>query len=521
MFNGDIDFELDFSEDEEDISANDDKIKKSLFGGYSKMSVDSYITNLEKNMVQMKNNLELQIKELVREKEGMFQENQLLKAQFNEVEEKEKKLQVEYNELKEDSSELIDLLEKIKDEKDYIAKKLVELEEELDKKDAEIKTKMQELIEKDRQIEDMKGQLEDSNINLKGAYEEISIKDQKISEKQEEIESLRETITNIKDTSGEIDESKVNELEEKINELEEKIMTLEEEKNALEQEKKENLIEIKSLKERILSNNSRVELEKIKEENSLLILEKNNQINQLELEKNRLKNQLEIEIQEKNNLKDNFSKEMEEIRNRSINTKGKELDELNNRIRQLEDEKGELVYRTTYLKTENENLKRESSVYNDVRAKFDILYNQFLEAQEEIEKVNIDKQILEEDIKRYKMKEREFIFLKKNTESHREKIHSLESDLNEMIQQMEIQSKTIQDLMIKYQEEQSKNRAILREKTNLQSSNVDLLEELRKVNKKLAELNFSIDTIQEDANNKSEMLTTDEPTNNVNYLQRV
>ncbi|HEY4544383.1 MAG TPA: hypothetical protein VIG40_07030, partial [Tissierellaceae bacterium] len=99
--------------------------------------------------------------------------------------------------------------------------------------------------------------------------------------------------------------------------------------------------------------------------------------------------------------------------------------------------------------------------------------------------------------------------------------HSLESDLNEMIQQMEIQSKTIQDLMIKYQEEQSKNRAILREKTNLQSSNVDLLEELRKANKKLAELNFSIDTIQEDANNKSEMLTPDTPNNNVNYLQRV
>ena len=149
-----------------------------------------------------------------------------------------------------------------------------------------------------------------------------------------------------------------------------------------------------------------------------------------------------------------------------------QVDVLNDRVKELE--------------LENENLINENKSLEELRVKFDKLYNHCQELQVENEQLTMDKEVVKEYLEKNQIEEREFLLLKRNANLYKEQVHALEEDMIEILSQMEQQEKVVQEFMAKYESSQEKIRKLMQEKTNLQARNVDLLEEIRVLNKKVS-----------------------------------
>lgn len=418
-----------FMEEDNESGLN---FKSSLIGGYSKEGVDEYFSELRKSTELMKTNFESQIKEMISEKELMIQENELLKIQLAESE-------VKLNDLKEEAL-------KAEEEKNKLVLEHTSNTEELEN---ELNLLSQKLIE----IEALRLEEEKKLESLNNKYIEA---EQGLKNKDEEIDSLKKLRKKLDD-----------ELISKTKELEIK-----------ENENRETREELKSKSKEVF--NIKTELEELRLQNEKLNMAFMEASHKEEPEENQeLIERLRALEEENNKLK-------EELAEASLVNPDKSLAE------DMEKEVGLYLGEIEKLKTslearkeENKNLKDELTLYSDLREKFDLLYSNYKDLEEHNEKLNIDKEVLKEYVEKNQIHEREFILLSRNTEAYREKIHSLEKDILDLLKELEKQGSNMQEVMDKYEGDKIKIRELMKEKINLQSKNVDLLEELRLAHKKL------------------------------------
>lgn len=499
----------------------EDNLKSTLVGGYSKGSVDSYISNIKNTVEQMRENFEFQLKEMVSEKELLSQENNLLKSQFTDAEQELNGLKEKYFEVEIEKDELVKEIEVEKEnldsEKTQVYVKYKEMEDvykelieeyEATRETLNLKCKTEEeLNEKLIKLDlDNKEKIEEYNAARKVLEEfdsEVREKNAKLLELESMVDSKNEELNNIKEIVKEKD-SIVEKIETEVKTQDEKIEEL---KNLVES-KDIKLLELKDIENVLEAKNNEIskltdKLENIGSQDSELLIEIENLKNELSLkeeqekEKNRVIKTLELRASEvpavnEQEIRD-YKNKIQDLEHRIADAEAKKVGveiEKNEKIESLlkenyhlQESLEDIKVKIGALQSENEVLSNQSRTFEDLRMKFDQLYNQFKEIQEENQELIIDKDILKDQIEKMQIDERELRILKKSSIAYKQKMDSQEADINDMIAQMEKQGATFQDIMIRYEKDQGKIRKLIQEKTDLQTRNIDLLEELRQLNK--------------------------------------
>lgn len=426
-----------------------DNLKRTLFGGYTKGSVENYVSEFKDSVEHMRENLEFQLKEMMAEKELLSQENDLLKKQFIEAEERVQELQSEYITIKESGNKLLKDLENDK--------------EQLEKEKEELNIHLQNL----------ESQLHLSNNKYKEAKEYIETIELKMSEKNEKLEK-NEALLKEKEIELNATNSKVEMIKENLTELQIKL-------NSKEEQVQNGIILLKEKEKQI----ARLEEELKDNRNSLMIANEKIQLQEYEI--NRLEVSTVGQKQQSAHL-EVLEEEASELHNRmklELDDRKNEVEKLTIKLTDRENEINSLLCKLNDLEMKNAELINQNVSYDELREKFEKLYDHYKELEEENEKLMIDKEVLKDYVEKSQIQEREFLLLNKNSESYKEHINSLELDLAEVIAKSELQGKTIQDIMSKYECDQSKIRKLIQEKTNLQAKNVDLLEEIRALHQEL------------------------------------
>lgn len=460
--NNDFNFRADFtspnsSRTEKNRDINDN-LKKTLFGGYTKGSVENYVSEFKDSVEHIRDNLEFQLKEMMAEKELLSQENSLLKRQFTEAEERVQELQNEYITIKKDGNELLEGLE---DDK-------AQLEKEKEELNMHLQNLESELYSSNSKYKQAKEYLEDIELKVNEKNEEFKKNIALLKEKEVELEASNNRVEMIKEN--------LTELQVKLNSKEEQvqkgiILLGEKEKQIAKLEEK-----LEDSMNNLIIANEKLQSQEYEINRLEMSLEGPNQpLDTVRLEQS--SPHIEISRHEASELHDRLKIELDDSKS--------EVARLTMELTSMENEVNSLLYKLNDLEIKNTDLTKQNKSYDELREKFEKLYDHYKDLGEENEKLMIDKEVLKDYVEKSQIQEREFLLLNKNSESYREHINSLELDLVEMLAKSELQGKTIQDIMSKYEYDQNKIRRLIQEKTSLQAKNVDLLEEIRVLHREL------------------------------------
>ena len=215
-----------------------EKVKTTLFGGYKKSSVQSYVSELKDNLDALKVNLEQQIKDLASEKLSLYQECSLLHSQLVESEGQLQKLGESEN-LTQEKDNIIQGLEErnksLLEEKSKIEVQYEEISSKLKEEGAGLEMDSTALLKKEEEL----ARLNEEYKLLEDRYNDLSLERSKVVEdtsKDEELAALRKEYEFLKGRYDALN-SRGGE-EAKIMELESDILNL---KSQLQEEKIKNL----------------------------------------------------------------------------------------------------------------------------------------------------------------------------------------------------------------------------------------------------------------------------------------
>lgn len=214
----------DIDDDEDnDLEESSNKFKKTLFGGYTRGSVEAYVEQIEQNVSQMQGNLEFQIKEMLLEKASLSQENALLKSQFTDAESKMIEIEEEYKRIKGLNEELA---ENIKNQELQFSTELNqyktvsgELQEELDKISSHYQSLQEQLERAHGEVSVLTQQVkenEEENIKVEQYLDQLE------SSLQEKNRALEESVRLLKEKEIELETSNA-----EVHELREQMLVME------------------------------------------------------------------------------------------------------------------------------------------------------------------------------------------------------------------------------------------------------------------------------------------------------
>lgn len=448
-----------------------DNLKSAIFGGYSKKSVSSYVEKLKDTIEQMYENMEQQVNDLVREKTELSQEIMLLRQQYQETELLVKKNQEQVYRLKEECNQL--------------------------KEENENYNKMEELLrvrmeEQDKLFDERRS----LKVKLRDMEKETEQLEAELSEKQRLYEVLEKRLSEAEPLPPQILESNQDYIQ---NDLLVKVAQLESEKNKLE-------IQLKEYQGKALEISTGVhetEIEQISwqlEESRDALEFQKGKYRELEAENKMLQMQSWEAV-----LKQEES-EKEKIKNEALNQKIYKLEmEKNGAVETLATMKEQLREMMDREKKDSKEVEKEKAAYEQLQQKFNQLYQQAQELRMHLKGLERERRASDTVLEKYQRQETEYILLKQNNESYLEEISNLEESIQFMFEQMNQQSDAFMNLNERYEESNRKLQNLIREKTEMQLRNVEMIEQInRQVNEKVKEVEESRKITEEKKENKEE-----------------
>lgn len=197
------------------------QLLKSSFGGYSKKSVQEYLSRVRKQQQSTKETFQKNLQTLFEEKESLRKSNESLIARNN-------KLSAEYDNLSES-------LKSIKlEESQYSAKDVLNLKSNIVSLEEEAKVLQGEKMSLDKKIQQLTHTIDDLNLNLQRSKEETVAQKEMLKVERQETKKQRDMVADfsrqleeekmeVKYLKSTMTEGKFADLNSKVNELHEQL----------------------------------------------------------------------------------------------------------------------------------------------------------------------------------------------------------------------------------------------------------------------------------------------------------
>lgn len=463
---------------EDELKAN---LKTTVFGGYSKKSVSSYVERLKDTIEQMHGNMEQQVNALVREKTELVQETTLLRQQLHDTELLVKENQEQVHQLQEECTQLKSEVGKnveLDKEKEQLFKELEEENENYKKMEELLRIRMEEqdkLFDERRSLKVKLRNMEKETEQLETELSEKQRMCEEFEQRLSEVEILQPPVleTSEDSTSAEL-LARVNQLELEKSKLE---AQLEEYQNVEpEDSSEENDTQVEQMRWQLEENQDALEFLKGK------YRELEAEAKMLEQEKEMLRTQVyEATLRQKET-------EQEQSRNDILSQKIYELElekkETEETLMTMKDLLGEM--RDKEIKS-SKDAEEEKLSYERLQQKFNQLHQQSQELRIQLKRLEQERRASDTILEKYQRQETEYILLKQNNESYQGEISHLEESIRFMFEQMNQQSDAFKSLNERYEESNHKIQHLIREKTDMQLRNVELIELLNQQAGKIAE----------------------------------
>ena len=436
------------------------KLKKVKFGGYSKGSVQDYVASLKATLTQMKVNLEQQVYDLTAEKATVAEECKYLRAKLKEAEQDYEKAQASMKSLE---NEYLEYCNGFKDRE----RQLIDDNNVLKSENDELKIQIEKCQDAMNEINRYKEELENKEMeimHLNECLDEVNkIKAEECAELKENIELLQNKL-NV--ASEEVNMDIVEQLKIKISELDDKNSNL--------------LTQLTKTKE---------EFEKVKKEN-VNKMEEIKQIKENSLKEADIKNETESEIMTY------LEKIFADKQNLNVATTNMQQEMLTQPVYQnYQLHRGLDAQNNFRVQQPQPNYSEKDKAYLELEAKFNTLHNHFISTEEENRKSKNEKAVLENMLKKYQQKERDFAFAIQQNSDYKNQINSLQQAVGEILAQMEQQTAEMKAFAKAEDEKRAQMQQAIKERTNLQLRNVELMDEITR-----------LENILERANNEKEEL---------------
>lgn len=436
-----------------------ENLKVAIVGGYSKKTVVTYVERLKDTIGQMHANMEQQISDLVREKSELVQETSLLRQQLQETEELAKQnkeqvaqLQFEYAQLEEG----IQRQKALTREAESLAEGLKEENENYKKIEELLQVRMEEqdkLYTEKRNLKVKLRTMEKEAERLETELDERVRLCQELEQKLAEADKLQATQPAAQ---------KDDQVEQLLNQI-----NLLEQKNALLQQQ---------IQDQAVLKPESAEISAAQELQSQGISELEEQIEQLHWKLDDSKDALELQ-------------------------KGKYRElAAENRVLRQEKEVLHSQLQESSLKQEEKNAS-----YERLQQKFNQLYQQSQELRLHLKQLEQERRAADAVIEKYQKQEKEYILLMQNNEGYLGEIENLENSIRFMFEQMKQQAEAFKHLSGQYEAEKKKVQELLEDKTDMQLRNVELIEQINKLNQQINDLELGISSRERaDLNKKAD-----------------
>lgn len=457
-------------------------LKPTVFGTYTKKSVEDYIRKSNENLDVMKTQMEAQLRDLFKEKTNVVRECEVLRMQLGKAETGLEELR---NSIEEDNSsrekEITEAVEEISRLKQVI-EEYQERENDVDEAAEEI-TRLQKIVEEYREREeDINGAFEEIN-NLQETLRYYQEKEHeteelklKIKEKNDRISALNEEIEQYKAGIATL-QGKVKELVKQKEELREMYESGE---GIEEGDQSELLEELNLLKDRESEYQAKLTDYEARiaesEEYKKRLEEKEGEIKRLQDDIEEYKKAFSG-LEEEKKLFDRKKSE-EEISQEKLMWSERELINKQNLVEVL---KKNIEDKERILNKMQDMLSRTSKDSKSFENKINDLYENYSLADKKIKQ--LEKEGREKDflISQYQSSDIENKLLKQRYDQAKIMIRSLKETIQEIMYQMEQQSENLKH----YIESSSNDRATINEisaeMTEIKLNNIELLDALNKM----------------------------------------
>ncbi|TEB12134.1 Chromosome partition protein Smc [Pelotomaculum sp. FP] len=426
----------------------DSKLRNSVVGGYSKKSVENFVSEMRDNLQQIKTQLERQVQDLAAEKASVSQECSVLRSQLKAAEEN----------LAESRNQIVS--QQYRDETQCASE--------------------QELQYYRLENERLRGMLLDYQQvkEQKEKYEEL------LAQKEQEIAQLNETLAEYRRS--------YDELKERTEQLEKSLDSSsrgssEEKMTELKRQKDEIMAKYQALLQHMEKTNQQFEQKKQHLDETQTQLEQEKQYltdarAQLEREKQHL---TETQAQLKTDIQKN-------------RTLGQQLENDQQSVRQKEDGiSGHMAAKVRTIDALRRKQEESQCESGDLEKKIETLYLHYAHSVDKIkqqEKIISEKDLL---LEHYQQQEKDNILIRQENENAKKIISSLRKSLEQIMAHMDAQSEGINLYVTHSLQERDALKAAVSERTALQLRNIELMEQQSCLSVKMEELEAKITQLEE------------------------